>query len=472
VKRLSGLDAGFLYLETPTSFMHVASLIIVDPATSPVPWNFSRVRELFSQRLDQAPPFRRRLVEVPFGLHHPLWIEDPDFDLDWHLRHITVPRPGGMHELTELVADIVAMPLDRSRPLWEAWLIEGLNDGHAALLTKVHHAAIDGASGEELMVALLDITPEMETKPVPETPWTPDRVPNETELLGYGLWSLAQQPAMAVRTVRATIEKALQLRERYTESETATPSLPLTAPHTSFNGTLTPRRSLGLHTLSLSRVKAVKNAAGCTVNDAVLALCAGALRHWMDAHGEHPDGPLLAMVPVSVRTVDQQGALGNQVSTAFSSLATDVDDPLERLAIIHESMVSAKEAQELIGADTLQNWVEFAAPAVAARAARAYTALNLADRHRPLFNVTISNVPGPPFPLFVAGAEVVCTNPIGPIFDGAGLNITVMSYQDRLDFGLQACPDMIHDIGALAGAMSIALGELERALGIDVHVPG
>jgi diacylglycerol O-acyltransferase / wax synthase len=192
VKRLSGLDAGFLYLETPTSFMHVASLIIVDPATSPVPWNFARVRELFAQRLDQAPPFRRRLVEVPFGLHHPLWIEDPDFDLDWHLRHITVPRPGGMHELTELVADIVAMPLDRSRPLWEAWLIEGLSDGHAALLTKVHHAAIDGASGEELMVALLDITPEMEAKPVPETPWTPDRIPNETELLGYGLWSLAQ----------------------------------------------------------------------------------------------------------------------------------------------------------------------------------------------------------------------------------------------------------------------------------------
>jgi diacylglycerol O-acyltransferase len=472
MQRLSGLDAGFLYMETPTSFMHVASLIVVDPASSPVPWDFDRVRELYRQRLDQAPPFRRRLVEVPLGIHHPLWIEDPDFNLDWHLRHIMLPKPGGTAELTRLVADLVAIPLDRTRPLWEAWVIEGLANGHAGLLTKVHHAAIDGASGEELMIALLDLTPQMEQKPAPETPWQPDRLPTDTEMLGYGLWSLAQQPALAVKTIRNTVEVALQLRDRFAPAESPTPSLPLTAPRTCFNHTLTPNRSLGLQTLSLSRVKAVKNAAGCTVNDVVLALCAGALRVYLDERGEHPEQPLLAMVPVSVRSTDEQGALGNKVSTAFASLATDIDDPVERLRTIHESMATAKEAQELIGADALQNWVEFAAPAVAAQAARLYTSLHLADRHRPLFNVTISNVPGPPFPLYVAGARVVATNPIGPIFDGAGLNITVMSYLDRLDFGLLACPDLLPDVDHLADAISDALVELEAGLGVATDDAG
>jgi len=470
MKRLSGLDAGFLYLETPTSFMHVASLIVVDPATSPVPWNFDRVRELYASRLDQAPPFRRRLVEVPFGIHHPLWIEDPDFDLDWHLRQVTVPAPGTKRELERLVADLVAIPLDRSRPLWEAWVIDGLEGGLVGLVNKVHHSAIDGASGEELMVALLDLTPEMEDKPAPDTRWEPDRVPTDTEMLGYGLWSLAQQPALAVKTVRNTVEVALQLRDRFAPAEVATPSLPLTAPRCRFNGTLTPHRSLGLETVSLSRVKAVKNASGCTVNDVVLALCAGALRWWLDRHDEHPDAPLLAMVPVSVRSTDEQGTHGNKVSTAFASLATDIDDPIERLSVIHESMLTAKEAQELIGADALQNWVEFAAPAVAAQAARLYSSLHLADRHRPLFNVTISNVPGPPIPLYVAGAQVLATNPIGPIFDGAGLNITVMSYLDRLDFGLLGCPDLIDDIDDLAAAIGLALVELEDALGIEAPV--
>jgi len=467
VKRLSGLDAGFLYLETSTSFMHVASLIVLDPSTSPVTWDHQRVRQLFEQRLDQVPPFRRRLVEVPLGLHHPLWVEDPDFNLDWHLRHIELPAPGGRAELTRLVADLVAIPLDRTRPLWESWVIEGLADGMCGLLTKVHHSAIDGASGEELMVALLDITPDMEPKPGPETPWEPERVPTDTEMLGYGLWSLAQQPALAVRTIRNTVEVALQLRDRYMPAENPNLPLPLTAPRTSFNHTLTPRRSLGLETVALSRVKAVKNAAGCTVNDVVLALCAGALRQWMDDNDEHVDQPLLAMVPVSVRSTDEQGEQGNKVSSAFASLATTIDDPVERLAAIHESMSTAKEAQELIGADALQNWAEFAAPAVAAQAARVYTSLHLADRHRPLFNVVISNVPGPPFPLYVAGARVVATNPIGPIFDGAGLNITVMSYEDRLDFGLLACPDLVDDVQALADAVAAALDDLEQALGLN-----
>jgi WS/DGAT/MGAT family acyltransferase len=464
MQRLTGLDAGFLYMETPTSFMHVAGLIVVDPSTSPDTWGFEKVKELYRARLDLAPPFRRRLVEVPFGLHHPLWIEDPDFDLDWHLRHIAVPPPGRPDQINELVAHLVAIPLDRSRPLWETWVIEGLEGGRAALLSKVHHSAIDGASGEELMVAILDLGLEIEDKPGPEIPWTPDHVPTDTELVGHALASLAQQPVKAAKTVRRTVETALQLRDRYARPDTVTPRLPLTAPYTSFNHALTPHRSFGASTISLSRVKAIKKTLGCTVNDVLLTLCGGALRSYLDECGEQPEEPLIAMVPVSVRAEAEQGGMGNKVSTAFASLATDLDDPVDRVSAVHASMGAAKEAQELIGADTLQDWIEFAAPVVAARAARVYSRMKVADRHRPLFNVTISNVPGPPFPLYVAGAEVESTNPIGPIFDGAGLNMTVMSYQDRLDFGLLACPELLEDVQHLADLIGVALDDLEAAV--------
>jgi WS/DGAT/MGAT family acyltransferase len=465
MQRLSGLDAGFLYLETPTSLMHVASLIVLDPSTAPDGFDFASLHDLYEQRLDQAPPFRRRLVEVPLGIHHPIWIEDPDFDLNWHLRHIAVPAPGGMKELCELAGHLVAIPLDRSRPLWEVWLIEGLEDGSVAVLSKVHHAAIDGASGEELMVAILDLGPEIEQKPAPAEPWTPDHVPSDTEMAGYALWSLAQQPLRAVKTVRRTIEAALQVRQlNRRQPDLTPPPAPFTAPRTSFNAALTPARAFATSTLPLPEVKALKNAMGVTVNDVVLTLCAGALRHYLDDRDEHPDGPLVAMVPMSVRTDDQKGTHGNRVSSMLTSLATDLDDPLDRLAAIHDGMALAKEQQNAIGADTLQDWAEFAAPAVAGQAARLYSRMKVADRHRPLFNVTISNVPGPPFPLYVAGGQVRATYPMGPIMDGGALNITVMSYLDGLDFGFMVCPDLIPDPWVLADGMHLALEELAKAV--------
>jgi WS/DGAT/MGAT family acyltransferase len=210
-------------------------------------------------------------------------------------------------------------------------------------------------------------------------------------------------------------------------------------------------------------VKAVKNAFGVSVNDVVLALCAGSLRHYLDARQEHPDAPLVAMVPVSVRTEEQQGTLGNQVSQMLCSLATDVDDPVQRLQAIHDGTQQAKSQLNAIGADALTDWAEFAAPALAGRAARLYSRMHLADRHRPLFNVTISNVPGPPFPLYSNGARVVAHYPMGPIFDGGGLNITVMSYLDQLDFGLVACKDLIPNVWSLADGLGAALDELKKA---------
>jgi WS/DGAT/MGAT family acyltransferase len=367
-----------------------------------------------------------------------------------------------MGHLTDLAARLVAIPLDRTRPLWEMWFIDGIDDGHVGLLTKVHHAAIDGASGEELMVAILDLEPDPEPRPEPDQPWKADAVPTDTEMLAHATWSLAQQPVKAVRAAKRTVEVALKIRDQNRMATKKTPPAPFTAPSTSINGPLGAERSFAASSLSLSTVKAVKNAFGCTVNDVVLTMCAGALRRYFDERSEDLDGPVVAMIPMSVRTEDQKGTHGNQVAAMLASLATDLDDPVERLDVIHDSMLAAKEQQNAIGADTLQDWAEFAAPAIFGRAARLYSNTNLA-RHRPIFNVVISNVPGPPFPLYVAGAEVLDTYPMGPIFEGFGLNITLMSYRDRVDFGLLAAPNLVPDVWRIADGLRDALEELRIA---------
>lgn len=466
MQRLSGLDASFLALETSSSHMHVASLAILDPSTADGLFCLDRLIEVYEGRLHLAPPFRRRLVNVPFGLHHPIWIEDPDFDIHQHIRHTAIPAPGGPDELANLVSRLAALPLDRSRALWEIWLIEGLEGGNVAMLSKVHHAAIDGASGNELLVALLDLSPAVEEH-VPTEEWRPDHLPNDAELLSYAVTSLARQPVRVARAVSRTATAALEVRRLGQESSASVlPPAPFAAPHTSFNAALTPRRAYAYTSLDLTMVKAVKHAVGCTVNDVVLGLCGAALRRYLEDRGEAPDAALVAMVPVSVRSEDERDAMGNKVSSMLTSLATDVEDPVDRLKVIHECMVEAKGQQQAIGADTLQEWTEFAAPALLGRAARLYSRMRWASSHRPLFNVTISNVPGPPFPLYSAGARLLANYPIGPIFDGGGLNMTVMSYLDQLDFGLLACPDVLDDVWDLADGLHAALHQLVESTGV------
>jgi WS/DGAT/MGAT family acyltransferase len=463
MQRLTGMDAAFLYMETPSAYMHVAGLMILDPSTVKGELTMDSVRDFYESRLHLAAPFRRRLVEIPMGLHHPLWVEDPDFDLDYHLRHIAVPSPGGPKELADVVSHLVKLHLDRDRPLWECWIIEGLEGGNVGVLTKVHHAAIDGVSGNDIVVAMLQLSPDDEAPP-PEQEWQPDRIPTEVERLGYAANSLARQPFRLAKTVRRTAETALRVRQRNRQPDVDPPPGFFSAPYTSFNSAITPHRSFAFTTLSLSDVKEIKNALKVSVNDVVLAVCAGALRRYLDDNGELPEEPLVAMVPVSVRTEEQQGALGNQVSSMLCSLATEIDDPVKRLQAIHDGTQQAKEQLNVIGAATLTDWIEFAAPALAGRAARLYSRTRMADRHRPLFNVTISNVPGPPFPLYSNGARVVAHYPMGPIFDGGGLNITVMSYLDQLDFGLVACADLIPDVWSLSDGLGAALEELKKAV--------
>ncbi len=456
MQRLTGLDAGFLSMETQTAPMHVASLAVFDPSTVDGDFDLRHLREVYGARLHLAPPFRRRLREVPFGLHHPLWIEDPDFDIDWHLRHVAVPAPGGPRELAELAARINAIPLDRSRPLWEMWLIDGVAGGNVAVLSKVHHAAIDGASGNEITVATLDLAPEGDEKPAPEQEWAPDPIPSDVEMLAHATASLLTSPLRVLKATRRTLDTALG---RAGLPKAAAAPAPFAAPRTSLNGALSRQRTFATTSLSLPAVKAVKAAHDVKVNDVVLALCAGALRRWFEARDEAVDGSLVAMVPVSVRTEDEKGAMGNRVSSMLVSLATEIADPVVRLQVIGDATREAKE-RHAIGADALTDWAEFAAPALLGRAARLYSRMHLANMHRPVFNVTISNVPGPPFPLYSAGAELLANYPMGPIFDGAGLNMTVMSYRDQLDFGLQACPELVGDPWALAGHLEEALAEL------------
>ncbi|MDQ3106772.1 MAG: wax ester/triacylglycerol synthase family O-acyltransferase [Actinomycetota bacterium] len=462
MQRLSGLDATFLYLESSSNLMHVASTAVFDPSTVPGGYTFEGVKELVASRLHLLPPFRRRLVEVPFQLHHPMWIEDPDFDLDYHMRRAALPAPGGEQELAEFAADVMGRALDRSRPLWEMYVIEGLENGLIATVTKTHHAAIDGVSGNELTVNLLDMQPEP-TVMEPDTEWKADRVPTDLEMVTYAMSSLARQPVLGVKAVRRTVEAAVTLRRRNRQPEITPPPAPFSAPNTSLNGAITGRRKFAFTQLPLDDVKMIKNALGGTVNDVVLALCAGALRTYLAGRDELPADPLVAMVPISVRTEDLKGAMGNQVSQMLVSLATSVADPVERLHTISNGTDGAKEQEKAIGAETLMNWAEFAAPAVAARAARLYSNMKLADRHRPLFNVTISNVPGPNFPLYSAGSRMVAMYPMGPVADGGGLNITVMSYMGTMFFGLVACADTVPEVWDIAHGLDAALDELRKA---------
>jgi diacylglycerol O-acyltransferase len=462
VKRLSGLDATFLYLETPSSPMHVSGVFVANPADAPHGFSYESYRQLVADRLHLAPPWRRRLAEVPFGLHHPLWIEDPDFDLDFHVRRAALPAPGGRAELAEFAAEFHSIPLDRRRPLWQLCIVEGLEGGRVALVSKTHHAAIDGVSGAEIVVSLLDLTPEVETHE-PAEPWVPDRVPSDAELVAYAMRSLARQPLAALKATRRTAEMALNLRRRNREPDVEPPPSPFTAPRTSINTPITPHRRFTMVDVGLDDVKKVKNAFGCTVNDVVISLCAGALRSHFESHDEEVDGDLVAMVPISVRTEGEKGAMGNKVSAMLTSLATTIDEPAERLEAIAAGTRRAKAQEKAIGADTLSDWTEFMAPAVAARAARLYSAMRVADKMRPLFNVVISNVPGPSFPLYSCGAEIEAMYPMGPIADGVGLNITIFSYRGSIHFGLVACRETLPDVDRMGEHLQDSLDELVKA---------
>ncbi len=464
MKRLTGLDAAFLYLENPTNHMHVAMTMVVDPSTVPGGYSFENVKEFIRGRLHLVPPFRQRLVEVPLNLAHPVWIEDPDFDLDFHIRRIGCPAPGGRRELGEMAGQIASTPLDRSRPLWELWIIEGLKQDRIGVVTKVHHSAIDGASGAELMVHLFDLEPEPPDQP-PAVEREPEQVPTDLELLGHAAASRFRKTVALPKLLGETVQAVNRVVQGRRDPERNVGAAPLSAPNTSWCGPLSPLRTVGFARVPLEEVRALKTAFGCTVNDVVLGLCAGTLRSYMLDRGELPDEPLVAACPVSVRDDGAQTG-GNKVSAMFTTLDTHLADAGERIRAIQACTVGAKEEHQAVGADMLQNWAEYAAPNTFNLASRLYSSWGLAGSHRPIHNVIISNVPGPNFPLYYAGAEMVAAYPMGPVMEGVGLNITVFSYHGSVDFGFMVDRELVPDVWNMADRVKDALVELQLAAGL------
>jgi WS/DGAT/MGAT family acyltransferase len=472
MERLSGLDATFLYMETPSLHMHVSMAAIFDPATVPGGYSFDKVRDLVSERLRAVPVFRRRLVEVPFRLGHPYWVDDPHFDLDYHLRRAAIPAPGSLSELASFVGDVCGRQLDRSRPLWEMHLVEGLAEGNIALVTKIHHCTIDGVSGAELLAELFDLEPSPPKRNLPGERSLTGEVPSDLQLVAQALAARLTRPLDVTRLAWRTGRAVLDVRRvrQAGGSRAGHAALPLTAPRTSMNAAITPHRKVAFASISLEDLKRLKRATrgdGTTINDAVLAVCAGALRRYLSGRGELPDVPLVATVPVSVRPPEGAAKGSNRVSAMFVALPTHLDGPLERLAFIRDGTKGAKEEHQALGADVLMNWAEHATPNVFSAAARAYSRLKLADRHRPVHNLIISNVPGPDFPLYFGGAELVAGFPLGPITDGAGLNITVMSYRGVMNWGFMACAETVSGVHDIASNVRPALDELLAAAGLE-----
>ncbi len=506
MKQLSGIDVGFLAMETAGSYGHVASMNIFDLEGAPEgAAGVEATKRLILERIDRLAPFRRRLVEVPLGLDLPYWIEDPDFDIDYHVRHHAVPAPGTPQQLAEVVARIHARALDRRRPLWELYVIEGVDGGRkVAQVTKVHHATIDGASGALMLAAILDPTPDVEHVAPPA--WTAEAVPSGAEMLWLTARQVVRNPERFIRiSVRAlrelgestrnggikTMAEMLAqplpgpiggaIRDRLRGGETEVdepPPLPMRpAPRTPFNASITPHRRFAYTTIPLDDAKVIRRAFGCTFNDVVMSLCAATLRQYLIEHDALPIEPLIAAVPVSVRTGAEDDMYQNRVSMILGDLATDEPDLRRRLRRVQRSMDRAKTQFAALPADALQDFSQFAPPALSTRAMRLYSRLRIADRMNPPFNLIISNVPGPRQPLYSSGARLEHFYPISAVVDGQGLNMTVQSYVDNLDFGFVACRELVPDLWRLtellqdAMADHLALAEAELSAGSTPAAP-
>ncbi|HEX8207203.1 MAG TPA: wax ester/triacylglycerol synthase family O-acyltransferase [Solirubrobacteraceae bacterium] len=485
MRQLTSLDAQFLAMESRSTYGHVSGIAIYDPSTRPGgKLELADVCRLVGERIHLLPPFRWKLAEVPFGLDLPYWIEDPHFDLDFHIRESAVPPPGTKRQVAETVARLVARPLDRAHPLWELYVIHGIEGGkYTGLLTKVHHAAVDGVSGAEILGILLDLEPEGRDVPPPKQRGFGEREPSQWEMLGRGLVGLPRQPLRAAGAVPATIPNLADLpgaqlipgmgtvgkvtnavRRRVgaaQDGEILDPQR-LNVPRTFFNGRISPHRRFAFDSLPLDRIKAVKNELGITVNDVVVAACATGLREWLLERDELPDDPLVTMVPVSVRTAEQAGTFGNRVSVMIVPVPTNEADPRKRLMKTHDVLRAAKTRHKALPADILQDATRFVPPALYTRAARVIASMSAGVQ--PPLNFVISNVPGPPVPLYLAGAQLVANYPVSVITDGVGLNITCLSYRDHVDFGIVVDREMIDDAWPLMDALRTGLADLDTVV--------
>jgi diacylglycerol O-acyltransferase len=457
MERMAGVDAGFLYMETPAQHMHTLKVALID---APDDFDLTLLSTELLARLDLLPPLQRRALRVPLQLNHPLWIADRPIDPARHIRAHQVPAPGGPAELKTLIGRIASAPLERDVPLWELNVCSGLADGRIAIVAKLHHALADGAAANALLGNVTDRPgrPERHHEIPPfRVEWPPARPALILAALRDALRQLTDLPDLLRHTVRALFRLARHKRA----STVRVPRPIVDTPRASFNGPLTPRRSFATCSLPLDEIKRVKQAHGVTVNDVVLAVVAGALRSYVISHDEHLKKPLMAAVPVATDDPDAAPRLaGNNVSNLFTTLATDIADPIERLHRISKVTQEAKVIQQLLGSDMLTDWVQFTPPAPFNAFMKLYSKARLAALHPPPINVVVSNVAGPREQVTIAGAALDDLFSVGPILEGIGLNITAWSYMGRMNFSLLTCPDLLPDLDAIVRELRPALDAL------------
>jgi WS/DGAT/MGAT family acyltransferase len=449
-----GLDAKFLYSETAATHMHTLKLAVFDMSGLPGGYSYDEVVELLGHRLNKLPPFRRRAVPVPFGLGHPVWVEDPDFELRRHVNRRRAAEPGGDRELAAVVADIAGRPLPRDRPLWEIAVVDGLADQRLAVVAKVHHAVADGAATVALLQNALDPHPRLDD-------WRPETLPTRSQLLRVAARGhatrLGQLPRLARRSVRGLRESEAKRRASLVK-----PPLPFDTPKTPFNVSLTPARTYAMTTLALDDLKTIRRTRGVTLNDVYLTVCAGAVRSYLLERGALPVRSLVASVPVS--TDPSTARLGgNHVDNLYVSIGSDIADPLERLRHIHDVATASKDARSILGNDLLEKRADVVPPQLYALAVRAWARTHLANHIRPPVNLVVSNVAGPPSRLQVGQAVLEAIYSVGPILEGIGLNITAWSYADALHVSVLGCPTSVPDPWAIADLLQNSLEEIKRA---------
>ena len=454
--RLTGLDSSFLHLEQGPAHMHVASTALFE---GPAP-DYVDFRDHISSRLHLVPRFRQKLRFVPYGQGRPKWVDDPQFNIEYHLRHTALPSPGGEEDLRNLAARIFSQRLDRSKPLWELWLVDGVEGGRFAIVAKSHHCLVDGVSGVDITTVLYDTAAE--PSPMPEPPaWSPRPEPSDAQILAEALVERATTPAEIARGARAAFRAPRQAARSLVDGLEAAGTFARTglgAPPSPLNVEIGSHRRFATVRSDLAEMKRIKNAAGGTVNDVVLSVVTGALGRYLRERGySTSELELRAMVPISVRGKEEHGALGNRVSSFMAPLPVWREDPLERLAHVSATMGDLKESKQAVGATLMTELADFAPPTIAAQATR------LQSRQR-FFNLVVTNVPGPQFPLYLLGRRLEAVFPMVPLAKRQAVCFGIMSYDGQVNFGLISDYDALPDLEALAADLEAAIAELSDAV--------
>jgi diacylglycerol O-acyltransferase len=453
--RLSSIDSSFLTNETDSSHMHVGGILIFE---GPPP-SYDDLLEHIRGRLHLVPRFRQKLAFPPFETGRPFWVDDPSFNLEYHVRHSALPSPGSEDQLRLMASRQFSQQLDRTKPLWELWLVQGLKRRRFALLSKTHHALVDGVSGVDIATVLFDV------KPVPEPAteeheWVPSPMPSSATLIARGAEDLAATPLRAVGRLESAIRHPRPAVRQLGESAEAIGEVAWNfanpAPEVPLNTEIGSHRRFQWVRAELSTLKRIKDALGGTVNDVVLAVVAGALRRWLHSRGVRTEGlELRALVPVSIRAEDERGHLGNKIAAVRGPLPVYIADPVLRLQAVRESMQGVKSSKQALGAEVISRFNDFAPPTLLAQASR----INFSTR---LFNVIVTNVPGPQIPLYVLGRELEDIFPVAFLPENHALAIAIMSYNGGIDFGLLADFDAMEDVDVIAEGISDAIVELEQ----------